>query len=108
MILFILFVFQMNAQEIIGDWNGVLSYQDTELRVIFHVTSQNGEYNAIMDSPDQNAYGIPTDKSTFENGKLTIMSMQLQMEYVAEIDDNGKLIGTFKQAGVSIPLEMSK
>ena len=85
-ILLTVFAFQLNAQEVIGDWNGVLSYQGTDLRIAFHVTKQNGEYQSTMDRPDQGALGIPTDKTAFKDGKLTIMSIELQMEYVAEID----------------------
>lgn len=108
LILFTVFAFQMNAQEVVGDWNGVLSFQGTELRIVFHVTNQNGEFQSTMDSPDQNGFGIPTDKTTFENGKITILSNQIQMEYAAEIDKNGNLKGTFKQSGVTIPLVMTK
>ena len=108
MILLTLYAVQLNAQEVIGDWNGVLSYQGTELRVVFHVTNQNDEYQSTMDSPDQGASGIPTDITTFKDGKLTIMSTQLQMEYIAVLDENGNLKGTFNQGGVSIPLVMTK
>lgn len=107
-ILITVLAFQTNAQEIVGDWNGVLSFQGTDLRIVFHVTSQDGEFKSLMDSPDQGVTGIPTDKTTFEGGILKITSNQILMEYVAEIDENGILSGTFKQSGVSIPLKMTK
>lgn len=104
-----LLAFQSNAQDIVGDWNGKLSFQGTELRIVFHVTSQDGNYMATMDSPDQGAAGIPTEKVTYENGKLTIKSSDIMMEYIATLDANGETLkGTFNQAGVSIPLEMTK
>ena len=55
--------FQMNAQDIAGDWYGQISYQGTDLQLIFHVTAQNGKYQSTMDSPDQDAPSIPIDKT---------------------------------------------
>ena len=60
--IFIVITTQVSAQDIIGDWHGVLSYQGTELRLVFHVTSQDGKYQSTMDSPDQGATGIPMDE----------------------------------------------
>jgi hypothetical protein len=103
--------FQINtqAQDIVGDWNGLLTYQETTLRIVFHVASQNGNYITTMDSPDQGATGIFMEITTFEDGKLTIKSSGLQMEYTAELDEKGEsLKGTFNQAGVTIPLVVSK
>jgi hypothetical protein len=109
MIFIAVLTFQMNAQDIVGDWNGELSYQETTLRVVFHVTGQNGKYSSTMDSPDQGAAGVAMEKTTFEDGKLTIKASVLQMEYTAELDDKGEsLKGIFKQGGVSIPLDMTK
>lgn len=109
MILIAVLTFQMNAQDVVGDWNGVLSYQETALRVVFHITSQNGDYISTMDSPDQGATGIPMEKTTFVDGKLTIKASELLMEYTAKLDEKGELLkGTFNQSEVSIPLVMTK
>ncbi len=110
-ILFAVLSFQINtqAQDIVGDWNGLLTFQETTLRIVFHVESQNGNYTTTMDSPDQGATGIPVETTTFEDGKLTIKSIGLGIEYTAELDEKGEsLKGTFNQAGVSIPLVMTK
>ncbi len=109
----ILFLFivtvQLNAQDIIGQWHGKINFQGVELRVVFHITENNGTYQSTMDSPDQNAAGIATDKTIFENGKLTIEANAIQMKYTAELDSVEKsLKGTFNQAGLSLPLVMTK
>ena len=107
--LFTVITFQVNAQDIIGDWYGVLSYQGTELRLVFHVTSQNGKYTSTMDSPDQGATGIPMDKTTFEKENLTIEADGLQLKYTGVLDLTSKtLSGTFYQQGISLPLVMTK
>ncbi len=46
------------AQDITGQWNGVLKVQNFQLRVIFNVTQTDDGYSAKMDSPDQGAKGI--------------------------------------------------
>ncbi len=108
-VLLTIVTFQMIAQDINGDWNGKLSYQGTELRLVLHITGQNGKYQSTMDSPDQGASGIEIENTTFENGKLKIAASLLQMEYTAELDEKGATLqGTFIQQGVSIPLIMTK
>ena len=99
---------QMNAQDIIGDWHGVLSYQGTELRIVFHVKSQDGKYQSTMDSPDQGATGIPMEETTFEDGKLHIVAQALNIEYNAELsEEKDKLKGSFEQNGMSWELIMT-
>ena len=98
-----------NSPEILGDWNGVLDVQGTQLRVVFHLMNENGHLKGTMDSPDQGAKGIPMESTTYENGKLIIKASNMRMEYNAELsDDNSAIKGTFKQAGMEIPLELSK
>ena len=101
--------FQLNAQEIIGDWHGVLSVQGTSLRIVFHVTSQDGAYQSTLDSPDQGAYGIQMDKTTFVNGELEITASALNAQYFAVLGEEGDtLIGTFEQNGMTFELNMSR
>ena len=51
--------------------------RERSCELVFHVTSQNGKYQSTMDSPDQGATGIPMDETTFENGKLKLVSNAL-------------------------------
>jgi hypothetical protein len=109
MLLCSVFIFQIHAQDIAGDWHGKLSYQGIELQLVFHITGQNGAYQSTMDSPDQGAAGIVVDKTTFENGKITIEVSALQVIYTAEMDEKGMtLSGTFNQQGIQLPLLMTK
>ncbi|HMT72359.1 MAG TPA: hypothetical protein PKD16_19495, partial [Saprospiraceae bacterium] len=43
------------AQEIIGQWHGVLKVQGTQLRLVFNVTKTETGISSTMDSPDQGA-----------------------------------------------------
>lgn len=96
------------AQDITGQWNGELKVQGTQLRVVFNVTSDNGELKSTMDSPDQGAKGIPTTSTTFENTTLKITIINAGIEYVGTLGDDNIIVGTFKQAGHSFPMNLSK
>ncbi len=41
------------AQDITGQWNGVLKVQGTQLRLVFNVTKTDKGVSSTMDSPDQ-------------------------------------------------------
>jgi hypothetical protein len=59
------------AQDITGDWQGTLTNDMGELRLIVHVTkTADGTLKATMDSPDQAMAGAPLDTFTFEGGKV--------------------------------------
>jgi hypothetical protein len=55
------------AQDITGQWNGVLSFQGVNLRIVFHIQKIEDGYKATMDSPDQGATGILVTSVTFGN-----------------------------------------
>ena len=41
------------AQNITGQWNGVLKVQGTQLRVVFNITQTENGFSSTIDSPDQ-------------------------------------------------------
>ncbi len=102
----IFLVLTSHAQDITGDWYGVLKVQGTPLRLVFHVTKTAGAYSATMDSPDQGAKDIPVSKTSFENGKVIIEIASAGVVYEGMMKD--KIIeGTFKQRGQELPLNLS-
>ena len=60
------------SQEITGDWNGSLNVMGNELMLTFTLTENEKVYAGTMSVPQQNAYGIPLSKVTFENETLTV------------------------------------
>jgi pimeloyl-ACP methyl ester carboxylesterase len=105
--LFCLFFQMTTAQDITGSWHGALDIQGTQLRLVFHIEKTADGYATKMDSPDQGASGIPTDATTWKENTLTIKAAALGMEYNAQLKD-GKLEGTFSQAGMNLPLLLEK
>ena len=99
--------FTLTAQDITGQWNGVLNVQGTQLRLVFNVTKSDNGYSATMDSPDQGATGIPVTNTTFENSKIKFEIANAKIEYDGELKKN-EIVGTFKQGGHEFPMNLSK
>lgn len=43
----------VTAQDITGDWHGVLKVQGMQLRLVFHIQEEGEGYTATMDSRDK-------------------------------------------------------
>ena len=105
----ILFTSTLKGNDITGKWNGTLEVQGTQLRIAFNVEDKDGVLSSKMDSPDQGAFGIPTDATTYTDGKLTIKMSSMQIEYIGVWNETkGSIEGTFKQGSMEIPLNLSK
>ncbi len=100
-------VFSASAQDITGKWHGVLNVQQTQLRLVFHVTKTELGYSSTMDSPDQGASDITVTSTTFDNATLKFEVANLKIEYQGELKD-GQVIGTFHQAGQQFAMNLSR
>ncbi len=90
--------------KIVGNWEGKLT--GTNLRLIFHITEREGQFNTKMDSPDQGASGIPFDKTVFSDGKLVINLTAAAAYYEGILGDDGAVRGKWNQRGASIILDL--
>ena len=96
------------GQEITGQWNGILKVQGIQLRLVFHIEKTDIGYSATMDSPDQGALGIPVTSTTFENATLTLIIPNAKIEYDGVRGKDNIIVGTFRQAGQTFPMNLSK
>lgn len=96
------------AQNISGAWGGVLNVQGVRLRLVFNVSENAGGYSSTLDSPDQGAKGIPVTSTTFDNSTLRISIASAGIQYEGTLGADSIITGTFKQAGQSFPLTLSK
>lgn len=101
------FTFSMRAQDITGQWNGVLSVQGIQLRLVFHVSEADNGYTATMDSPDQGAAGIPVTRTNFTDGAITFEVANLDVQYTGNLEGEG-IKGTFTQRGMAFPMDLSR
>lgn len=107
LIVALLTILTSTAQDITGQWNGVLKVQGTQLRLVFNVVQTENGYSSTMDSPDQGANGIPVTHTTFENPNITFALSNLTIEYKGELKDD-EIIGIFKQGGQEFPMNLSR
>lgn len=96
------------SQDITGEWNSLLKVSGMQLRLVFHITKTETGYSATMDSPDQGAKDIPMSKASYENSVLTIEMAAAKIEYTGKLDSEGNVVGTFKQAGLTAPLTLTR
>jgi len=96
------------AQEITGQWNGVLKVTGVQLRLVFNVKKTESGFSATMDSPDQGAFGIPVTSTSFEDNTLKIVITNANIIYEGTLDDDNIIIGVFNQRGQSFPMNLSR
>ena len=92
--------FLANAQT--GNWSGKLDVQGTPLTIVFHLDGDE----PTMDSPDQAAQGIPVQIERTAVGGITIKIPALMASYEG-LWAGKQILGTFKQAGLSLPLALT-
>ena len=94
------------AQSHEGSWEGLLNVQGMKLRLVYHIEKSSGTYSGTMDSPDQGAFDLKI-KAVKVDGKNMVLDMtDLGITYEGELRGKDSLVGTFKQAGQSFPLNM--
>ena len=93
------------AQDITGQWNGVL--KEINLRLVIHITKTDNGYSSTLDSPDQGATGIPVTTTTFENDTLNFAVDNLGLTYSGTFTDE-TFKGTFTQGALKLPLKLGR
>lgn len=104
----ICFCVSVFGQNITGAWNGVLTIQSKQLNLVFLITKSGNTYSAILDSPDQDNYGISVRSVKFEASVLTIQLANSDIQFVGKLNSNGSFDGELIQAGIPLPLRLSR
>lgn len=98
----------MSAQEITGQWNGVLKTANVSLRIVIHITKTDSGYSSTMDSPDQGAKGIPVANTTFENAVLKLNIAAVGGSYEGILNSKNIIEGKLSQNGQSFDVNFSR
>lgn len=98
----------LTAQDITGQWNGVLKAPGAQLTVVLHVTKVDNGYTATMDSPDQGVKGIPVPTISFEDTTLKFAIPAGSVSYEGTINKDQTITGSFTQQGYAMPLNFSR
>ena len=96
-----------NTTALLGSWSGKLDLGVASLTLVFHLEQADGYVKVTMDSPDQSVKGIPVFKDYLSDDSLAVKVEQLNLTYRARLKDD-KLVGTFTQNGMSLPLVLTK
>lgn len=95
--------------DIDGDWLSTLELNTLKLRVIFHITNTADGLTATLDSPDQNANGIPVTSVTRNGPAIKMELKQINGAFDGKFDkDLTTMEGTWSQAGGNWPLLLKR
>jgi pimeloyl-ACP methyl ester carboxylesterase len=91
-----------------GTWQGKLQIGGTELPIVFHLQAPaNGSQAGTMDSPAQNAYGLPLASVTLKADSVILQLRQPAARFAGRLAAGGKqLTGAWQQAGRAVPLTL--
>ncbi|WP_297334800.1 alpha/beta fold hydrolase [Flavobacterium sp.] len=95
------------AQDVTGNWYGLVKFPGGQLRLTLHVNKAQDSYTATLDSPDQGAEGIPVSKIAFTDNTLTFTIPAIKAEYKGTYADN-IITGTFTQNNFPMPLNLGR
>ncbi len=98
----------LSAQDIAGDWSGLLQIPDGQMRIVVHITKTEKGYAATVDSPDDGRQGIVVKTITFDNNTLWLDIPEEKLVYTGVLGKNGVIKGGVRQEGQVIPLNLSK
>jgi hypothetical protein len=95
--------------DIDGAWMGTLDAGGAKLRLVFHIANTADGLVATMDSPDQNAKGIPVTTVTRSGSSLKLELKQIAGAFEGKISsDLATIEGTWTQGGVALPLVLKR
>src|SRR5436305_10674133 len=82
-----------------GVWQGTLDLGVAKLRLVVDFKAKDGGgLTGTMDSPDQNAFGLPIDEVTVEEKTVKFTMKKIGGSYEGTLSDEGKQIdGKWKQ-----------
>jgi len=95
---------------VLGDWSGIFDAGVAKLTLVVHIAQDgSGALSGTLDSPAQNATGIPIEGLAFENGKLRFEAKRLAAVFEGRLSDrSGEIVGTLTQRSSSVPLALRR
>lgn len=91
---------QLNLRDIEGSWSGSLKESGRNLRMVFNfMMTEADTVKATLDSPDQNAMGIPLGRVTLEGDSLFVEAPMIRGRYSGKVSGDSLITGTWMQLG---------
>lgn len=103
-------IFSMNsfAQNISGNWIGILEIQGTELDFGFNLVKNGNNYKAIMNVPKKGLINTEVETTKVVDSTLTISHPILKMEYKGQLSQLNEFQGTITLAGNPFPMSLKR
>ncbi len=101
---------QQVEKQSVSLWEGKLNISGVSLRLVLKVTTNDdGSLTAKMDSPDQSVENIPVTFVSITDDSLNFEIASIMGKYSGKIEkDSMVAIGMWKQATMSLPLNLKK
>lgn len=96
------------GQSLSGNWYGTLDAMGQKLPLVLHLSDSAGVWSGTLDSPKQQANGIPMSTVSVKGNKLQFTIDKLQASYEGEINDSMLIYGTFKQGTFKAELNFNQ
>jgi hypothetical protein len=92
-----------------GSWDTQLNGQVGVVHLGFNIRTDVHGTHGTMDSPDQNAYGLPLNTVSRDGGQVTLDFKMSDINVTGAISADGKTItAIYKQYGTSIPVVLTR
>ncbi|MFZ2287531.1 MAG: alpha/beta fold hydrolase [Bacteroidales bacterium] len=91
---------QLTMKDVEGSWSGKLKESGVDLRMVFNFTMTEADtLRATLDSPDQNATGIPLGRVTLAGDSLFVEAPLIRGRYSGKVNGDSLVTGTWMQLG---------
>lgn len=90
-----------------GPWHGSIKVTpQVSLRVVFNIDAEESTHPSVtLDSPDQNAYGIPGEVNYLSEDSVNISVRSIGLTFAGRLED-GVLAGKFRQGMMTAALAL--
>jgi pimeloyl-ACP methyl ester carboxylesterase len=96
------------GQVLSGNWYGTLDVMGQKLPLVLHLTDSAGIWKGTLDSPKQQAKGIPMSSVSVNGKHLRFTIDKLQASYEGELNDSMVIRGKFKQGAFTAVLSFNQ
>lgn len=103
--------FSVNAQtSISGDWEGAINIQGQQLKVVFHIEGESGNYSGTLDIPQQGAMGLNLTRieQKADSVFFTFFTGQGNGDFEGILESDSLIKGMYIQGTSAFPFEVEK
>jgi alpha/beta superfamily hydrolase len=109
LVIFLSVTISLNGQELIGNWYGKIGIEQTELKVVYHLSDTLGYLQGRMDSPGTGAFNVQLDTVLNNTDSIHFKTERLNTNFSGVVNVTAqKINGIFNLFGNQYPLILSR